>query len=132
MLRQIWIQETEHVRVLNRAHAFLFLQVLDVTAEFFHFSPVNLWTEMMFGVIAVVEKEPVINFSVTAHAPRNGLVRIRAVMPVVAIQVTKAMAEIPKRQEVYYESPVDEVNRIGRDDDRHNKKRCSECCQLNV
>jgi len=120
------------VRVLNRAHAFLLLQVFDVTAEFFHFSPVNLWTEMMFRVIAVVEKEPVINFPVAAHAPRNRLVRIRAVMPVVAVQVTKAMAKIPKRQEVHDESPVDEVNRNDRDDNGHNKKRCSECRQLNV
>ena len=54
--RQIAIQEAEHVRVLDRAYALLLLQLLDVPAEFFHFNPVDLWTEMMFGVIAVVEK----------------------------------------------------------------------------
>ena len=118
--------------MLDRAHAFLLLQVLDVSAEFFHFSPMNLWTEMMFGVIAVIEKQPVVNFSVAAHAPRNRLVRIRAVMPVVAVQVTKTMAEIPKRQEIQHESPVDEVNRIRRYDDCHDQKRRSECRQLNV
>ena len=120
------------MRVLDRAHAFLLLQVLDVSAEFFHFSPVNLWTEMMLGVIAVVEKQPVVNFSVAAHAPRNRLVGVRSVVPVVAIQVTKAMAEIPKRQEIQHESPVNEVNRIRRYDDRHDQKRRGECRQLNV
>src|SRR6478752_2698965 len=130
--RQIRIEKTEHVRVFDRADAFLLLQVLDGSAEFFHFGPVNLWTEMMFGVIAVIEKQPVVNFSVAAHAPRNRLVRIRAVVPVVAVQVTKAMAEIPKRQEIQHESPVDEVNRIRRYDDRHDQKRRGECRQLNV
>jgi hypothetical protein len=55
-LRQMGIEKAEHVRVLDRANAFLLLQVLDASVEFFHFSPVNFWTEMMFGVIAVIEK----------------------------------------------------------------------------
>ena len=120
------------MRALDRAHAFLLLQVFDASAESFHLSPVNLGAEMMFGVIAVIEKQPVINFSVTAHAPRNRLIRIRAVVAVVAVQVTEAMAEIPKRQEVQDESPVDEMNRIRRYDDRHKKKHCCECRQFNV
>ena len=31
------------MRALDRAHAFLFLQILDASAEFFHLGPVNLW-----------------------------------------------------------------------------------------
>src|SRR4029453_9174752 len=54
--RQIGIEKAKHVRALDRAHAFLLLQVFDASAEFFHFSPVNLWAEMMFGGIGVVEK----------------------------------------------------------------------------
>src|SRR4029453_8589948 len=125
--RQIGIEKAKHVRALDRAHAFLLLQVFDASAEFFHFSPVNLWAEMMFGVIAVVEKQPVVDFSVAAHAPRNGLFGVRSIVPVVAIQVTKTMAEIPKRQEIQHESPVKEVNRIRRHDDRHPRNGLGKC-----
>src|SRR4029077_9061769 len=130
--RQIRIEETEHVRMFDRAHVLLFLQVLDASAEFFHFSPVNLWTEMMFCVIAVVEKQPVVDFSVAAHAPRNRLVGGRPVVPVVAIQVTKTMAEIPKWQEIQHESPVNEVNRSRWYDDRHDEERRCKRSQLEI
>jgi hypothetical protein len=42
------------------------------------------------------------------------------------------MAEIPERQEIQHESPVNEMNRIRRHDDRHDQKRRGECRQLNV
>src|SRR5438132_2749403 len=87
---------------------------------------------MMLGVIAVVEKQAVVDSSVAAHAPRNRLVGVRSVVPVVAIQVTKTMAKIPERQEIQHESPVNEVNRIRRYDDRHGQKCRGECRQLNV
>ena len=90
------------MRVLDRAHPFLPLKALDATAEFFHFSPVNFWTEMVLGVITVVEKQPVINLSVAAHAPGNRFVRVRAVMPVVTVQITKTMAKVPERQEIQH------------------------------
>jgi hypothetical protein len=106
--------------------------VLDTPTEFFHFSPVNLWTEMMFGVIAVIKKQPVVNFSVAAYAPGNRLIGIRAVVPVVTIQITKTMAQIPKREEIQHEAPVNEMNRIGWYDDRHDQESCGECRQLNV
>jgi len=41
-LRQIGIQEAEHVRATDRADAFLFLQLLDAAAEFFHLGPMHL------------------------------------------------------------------------------------------
>ena len=95
--------------------------------EFFHFGPVNFWTEMMLGVIAVVEEKPVIDLSVAAHAPCNRLVGIGAVMPVVAIQITETMPEVPKREEIDDEPPVYEVNRIRWYDDSHDEKRHGEC-----
>ena len=76
---------------------------------------------MVFCVITVVKEEPVIDFAVAAHAPGNWLVRIRAVMPVIAIQITKAVAEIPKRQEKEHEPPVDEMNRFRWDNGRHHQ-----------
>jgi hypothetical protein len=42
------------------------------------------------------------------------------------------MAEIPERQEIQHESPVNEVNRIRWYDDHHDQKRCGECRQLDV
>ena len=87
---------------------------------------------MMFGVIAVVEKQPVVDFSVAAHAPRNRLVGVRSVVPVVAIQVTKTMAEIPKWQEIQHESPVNEVNRSRWYDDRHDEERRCKRSQLEI
>src|SRR5262249_7776783 len=87
---------------------------------------------MMLGWITAVEEQPVINPSVAAHAPGNRFVRIRAVMPVIPVQITKTMAEIPERQEEQNESPVDEVNRIRWYDGRHHQKRRGECRQFNV
>ncbi len=86
------------MRALDRADAFLFLQIGNALAKFFNFRPVHFWTEMVLRVVAVVEKQPVINFSITAHAPGNRFVRICAVMPVITVQVTEAVAEIPERQ----------------------------------
>ena len=86
----------------------------------------------MFGVIAVVEKQPVVDSSVAAYTPCNRLVGVRSIVPVVAIQVTKTMAKVPERQKIQHESPVDEVNRIRGHDDRHDQKRRGECRQLNV
>src|SRR5438874_5417789 len=66
-LREIGIEKTEHVRVFDRAHAFLFLQLADALPEVFHFRPMHFWTEMVLGVIAVVKKEPVVNFVVNLN-----------------------------------------------------------------
>src|SRR5438105_15876243 len=82
---------------------------------------------MMFGVIAVIEKEPVINFAVTAHAPGNGLIRVGAVMAEVTIQVAKAMAEVKERQKKQIELQVNKRNRPARYTDTHcNKNRCEQ------
>ena len=66
--------------------------------EGFHFRPVNFRPEMMFGVIAVVEKQPVVDLAVTAHAPGDRFVGIGTVVPEVSIQITEAMAEINERE----------------------------------
>src|SRR5260370_33599014 len=113
--------------MLDRANAFLLLKLLDAAAKFLHCSPVNLWTKMVLGVIAVVEKQPVVDFSVAAHAPRNGLVGVRPVVSVIAIQATTTMAKVPQRQEIQHEWPVNEVNRVRRYDDRHPQQRRREC-----
>jgi hypothetical protein len=40
---------------------------------------------MVFGMITVVEEQPVINLAVTAHAPRHRFVGVRAIMTIVAV-----------------------------------------------
>src|SRR6266496_408749 len=79
---------------------------------------------MMLGVVPIVEKEPVVDLAVAAHAPRDRFVRISAVMPVITIEVTEAVAEIEKRQEIKNDvAPVKEKH--------HEERRC-ERCQLNI
>src|SRR4029077_1754681 len=98
----------------------------------FHFRPVHFRPEMMFGMVTVVEEEPVINFSVTADAPGDRLVRGGAAMPVVAVEIAEAVAEIPKRQEKQDEAPADEMNRPGGNDDRHQEQRGRKRRQLDI
>jgi len=130
--RQIGIKKAEHVSSLDRADAFALLQISNALAKLFHLRPMHLWPEMVLGVITVVEEEPVIDFPVAAHAPCNRFVGIRAVMPVIAVQITKAVAEIPKRQEKEHEPPVDEVNRFRWHNDRHHEERRRERRQLDI
>ena len=73
------------MRSLNRPDAFLLLQIDNALAKFFHFRPVHFWTEMVLGVISVVEEEPVVNFPVAADAPGNRFVGVRTVMTIVAV-----------------------------------------------
>src|SRR6267378_6774814 len=79
---------------------------------------------MVFGVVAVVAKEPVVDFAVTAHAPGDRLVGVRAVVTIVAVQITEAVAEIPERNHKEdHVSPV-EV--------KHDQKSGRERSQLEV
>src|ERR1700730_13611857 len=87
---------------------------------------------MVFGVIAVVEKEPVINFSIAADAPRNRFIGIGTVMPVVTVQIAEAMAKIPERQKIQDKPPVDEVNRFRWDNDRHHQQRRCKRSKLRI
>ena len=112
------------MRTPDRADAFLFLQIGDLLPERLHFRPVNFGPEMVLGVIAVIEKEPVVDFAVTAHTPGDWFVRIRAIMAIIAVQVTEAVAEIEKRQEIKeHVAPVKE---------EHHQERRGECGQFDV
>ena len=86
----------------------------------------HLRSEMMLRVVTVVEEQPIIDFPVAAHAPSNRFIGVRSVMTIVAVQLTEAMAEIPKRQEKQYEPPIDEVNRCCRHNDCHYQERRGE------
>src|ERR1700719_3400695 len=99
-------------------------KIEDALAEPFHSRPVHFRPEMMLGVIAVVEKQPVIDFAVTAYTPRDRFVRIRTVVSIVAIQITEAVPKIPERHgEKDHVSPVEQ---------EHDEQRRSKCSQLEV
>ena len=66
----------------------------------------NLWPKVMFGVVAVVEPDPIIKLVITADAPGDRLIGISTVMSVVAVQVGKTMPEIPKRKKETEVVPV--------------------------
>src|SRR5689334_4881484 len=68
--------------------------------EILHLCPVHLRPEMMLGVIAIVEEEPVIDSAITAHPPGDRLLRVRPIMAKVAVQVTETVTEIEKGQEI--------------------------------
>src|SRR5438876_11684240 len=95
---KIRIEESEHMCVVNNAHAFLLLQLGNLPLELLHFRPVHFGPEMMFRMIPVVEEEPVVNLPIAAYSPRNRLVGIGTVMAKVAVQITEAVSEVKKRQ----------------------------------
>src|SRR6516164_7669270 len=83
------------------------LPVQNLIAQSLHARPMHLWPEMMLCVVAVVEPGPVIEVAVSADAPRNRLVRIAAIMPIVAVQIRQAVAKIPKWQKETDVMPVE-------------------------
>src|SRR5436305_15123757 len=97
------------MRSFNSSNAFLFLQLSNALAEGFHFCPMHFRPEMVFGVVAVVVKEQVVDFSVAAHAPGDWFVRVRAVVAIVTDQLTEPLAEIAERNHKEdHVSPIDE------------------------
>src|SRR6266403_4807370 len=112
------------MRAFDGANALFFLQLSNALAEGFHFCPMHFRPEMVFGVVAVVEKEPVVDFSVAAHAPGDWFVRVGAVVAIVTVQITETVAEIPERNHKEdHVSPIEE---------KHDEKRGRERSQFDV
>ena len=64
---------------------------------------------MMLGVITVIEPGPVVEFLVAADSPRDRFVRIAAIVAVIAVQVGKAMAEVPEWDKETNVVPVEDA-----------------------
>src|SRR4051812_41284780 len=90
----------------------------------------HLGTEMMLGVVAVVEEEPIVNLAVIADAPRDRLVGIPAVVAKVTVQVAEAVPQIKEGQEKQHVAPVDKMDRPGRNDQRHGQQNGDEYREL--
>jgi len=117
--RQIRIEEAEGVRWLDHADPGGTLLIDYLVTQRLHPGPMDLWPEMMLGVVTVIKPDPVIELVIAAHAPRNRLVRISAVMPVVPVQIRQAVAKVPKRQKKTDVTPVQNAQ-----DDESSNKRC--------
>src|SRR5438094_10627730 len=83
---------------LDHAHPCRALLIDNLVTQGVHSCPVDLRPEMMFGVVTIIKPDPVIELVITAHAPRNRLIRIAAVMPVVAVQIRQAVTKVIERQ----------------------------------
>ncbi len=90
----------------NHAHARFALLLDNLVPKRAHPGPVNLWPKVVFGVVAVVEPDPIIKLLIAANAPRDRFIRISTVMPVVAVQVGKTVPEIPKGEKETEVVPV--------------------------
>jgi hypothetical protein len=94
------------MRRLDHADTGGFLIGGNLAMEFLHLRPMHLGTEMVLGMVAVVEPEPVVEPVIAADAPRDRLLGIAAVVEVIAVQVREAVAEIVERKEEEHELPV--------------------------
>src|SRR5438874_12637282 len=93
--------------MIDDADAFPFLQLGDLPLEWFHFRPMHFRTEMMLGVVAVVEENPVVTLPVATYSPRDRFVRVSAVVTEISIHVAEAVAHVGARQEEQHVTPMD-------------------------
>src|SRR5881394_198347 len=93
--------------------------------------------EMMLGMVAIVEENPVVDLPIATHSPGDWLVRISAVVTEVSIQVAETMAQIEKGKKKQHVTPVNEPDRVRRNDQRHqeqyaNKRRQLDCAPPHI
>ena len=81
----------------------------------------------MFGVVTVKKPSPVVEFAVGAHAPRNRLIRIATVMPIVAVQIRQAVAKIIEQQKETDVVPVENAEDHKSRDERREFEDSPKC-----
>ena len=94
------------MRRSDHAHARFALLLDNLIPKRAHPGPVNLWPKVTFGVVAVVEPNPIIKLVIAADAPGDRFIRISPVMPVVSVQVGKTVPKIPKGEKETEVVPV--------------------------
>ncbi len=122
--RQIRIQKAEHVGALDCTNAFLFLETFDGLVKLFHLRPMHFGPEMVLGMVSIVEKQPVVDFSVAAHPPGDRFIGICTIMPIIAVEITEAVAKVPERHEI--------KNHVAPVKQEHHEERCRERRKLEV
>src|SRR5437763_14104010 len=88
------------MRALDCTDAFLFLYLFDGLMKSFHLRPMHFGPEMVLGMVAVVEKQPIVDSSVAAYTQADRFIGICTIMPIVSVKITKAVTQIPERQEI--------------------------------
>src|SRR5437899_12599052 len=88
------------MRALDCTDAFLFLYLFDGLMKSFHLRPMHFGAEMVLGMVTVVEKQPIVDSSVAAYTPGDRFIGICTIMPIVAVEITEAVAQVPERQEI--------------------------------
>src|SRR6266550_9480932 len=112
------------MRAPDCADAFLFLHLFDALMKFFHLRPMHFGPEMVLGMVTIVEKQPIVDSSVAAYTPADRFIGICTIMPIVAVEITKAVTQIPERQKIKNDvSPIEQ---------EHYKERGRERSQLKV
>ena len=74
--------------------------------QLFHLGPMQLGPEMVFGMVAIVKKKPVVQLMVGAYTPGDRLVWIAPVMEKITIQVRATVPQIIEWQEEEKKFPV--------------------------
>src|SRR5437660_11887901 len=88
------------MRALDCTDAFLFLYLFDGLMKSFHLRPMHFGAEMVLGMVAVVEKQPIVDSSVAAYTPGDRFIGICTILPIVAVELTKAVTKIPERHDI--------------------------------
>src|SRR5882724_7204093 len=125
--RHITLKKAESVWHLDDPHSGGALLLDNLIAKDLHPCPMHLRPEMMLRVVTVEEPSPVVEFFVGAHSPRNRLVGVAAVMPIVTVQVRQAVAKVPKRQKKTGVTPVENAQDYERCDERGQLKDSPKC-----
>src|SRR5437773_8818772 len=87
----------------------------------------HLRPEMMLRVVAIEEPSPIVELFVGAHSPRNRLVGVATVMPIVTVQIRETVAKVPKRQKKTDVTPVENAQDNERCDERDQLKNSPKC-----
>ena len=80
--------------------------------------PMDLRPKMMFGMVTIVEPDPVIELVITAYPPGNRVVGICAVMAVVTVQLRETVPKIIKGKKETNVMPVQDSEKDERADER--------------
>src|SRR5882724_6544885 len=117
--RQVGIKKSKGVRWLDHSDSSSALSFHDLIAECLYARPVHFWPEMMLGMEAVKKPGPIVKFVVTIHPPGKRFVRFAAIMAVIAVEIGKAMAQVPERHKKTDVAPVENAE----NDESENEQR---------
>ena len=117
--RQVGIEKSKGVGRLDYSDTGSPLLFYDLVAERLHARPMYFRTEMMLRVVAVKKPDPIVKFIVTTHPPGKRFVRVAAIMAVIAVEIGKAMAQVPERHKKTDVAPVESA----KNDEGENEQR---------